>query len=182
MAMTPEEKAARKRDRMIAKAREFTLGTYSTKYVAPIYQRMIRAESAAEPDGDVCAVVKGELARVPRRRGQCVCVTCGLVGPWKGNSMGGGPIETGHFITGRTAAVLYADGNAHPQCVHCNQHLGGNPANYELWMQHVYGPKATDALRRLRHTTRKFTREELVDMKLEFTERLKMAEVAINST
>jgi len=173
--LTDEEKLERKRQRMAEHARRWTIGTHAGK-VAKAYQKMVRAEYAARPAGLVPAVVNGEVVGVFRRLGQCVCVTCGKVGPWKGNSAGGGPIETGHFVPGRRASVLFEPHNAHPQCKSCNQHLGGNQANYKLWIEHVYGADEEDRLRRLKNESRRFTREELVDMQLAFQARLKAAE------
>jgi hypothetical protein len=172
--LTAEEKAARKRQRMAETARKYTIGTYKGK-VAAVFQAMVRAEAAAKP-GPAIAVMEGKIRLVPRRVGQCVCVTCGKVGPWKGRTFGGGPIQTGHFPPGRSASILFEPHAAHPQCVHCNYTLGGNEANYQIWISHVYGPGEPARLKRLRHETRQFTRGELVDMKLEFQSRLKAAE------
>ena len=173
--LTPEERASRARNRMIETAHQWELGTHAGK-VATVYQRMVRAESAAMPDGYASAIVLGHVQEVFRQVGQCVCITCGKVGPWKGDFHGGGVIETGHFIASRRATILFEPSNAHPQCKHCNRHLGGNPANYELWMQHVYGPDEPDRLHRLKHTTRQFTHDELVDLQIGYRDRLKAAE------
>lgn len=173
--LTEEQKAARKRNRMIEKAREWTIGTHTNK-VAAVYQRMVRAVEASRPEGMTPAVVNGVVSQVFRRVGECVCVTCGKVGPWKGTSIGGGVIETGHFIASRRASILFEPSNSHPQCKHCNRHLSGNQSNYELWMQAVYGQDEPDRLRSMKFQTRQFTREELVDMHLEFQARLKAAE------
>ena len=181
--LTSEEKLERKRRLMGDKAAEYQIGTYTNKFVAPVFQRMIRAEAAAVPWAFASAVVDGELRMVFRQVGECVCVTCGKVGPWKGNSIGGGTIETGHFVAGRRASILFEPTNAHPQCKHCNRHLFGNQARYEVWMAHTYGLDEPDRLRRLKSETRQFSREELVDMRIEFQARLTAAEnlIAENS-
>ena len=176
MAMPPEEKARRARQRMLDKAREYQTGTYINRFVASEFQRMIRAEQAASSPGYPVAVVDGKVVGVFRQRGECVCVTCGKTGPWKGDAFGGGEIETGHFLASRRASIVLEEHNAHPQCKHCNRHLSGNQANYEMWMQHVYGQDEVDRLRRLKTETRQFTREELVDRLIEYRERLKAAE------
>jgi len=175
VTLTDQEKAARARQRMLDKAREYTTGTYINKFVAPVFQRMIRGEAGAQPDGMTPAIVGGQNTEVFRRVGQCVCVTCGRVGAWKGNYLGGGTIETGHFIASRRASILFEPHNSHPQCKHCNRHLGGNQANYEVWMQHVYGPDEPDRLKRLKHETRQFTREELVALRILYKTRLDTA-------
>jgi len=178
MPLTEQEKHERKRARMLQTAKQYTPGTYMRK-VAQIYQRMIRAEAAAKPEGVVFAITAGKVAEVFRRVGQCVCVTCGKVGPWKGNAIGGGVIESGHFIASRRASVLFEPHNCHPQCKFCNQHLGGDQGNYELYIQHVYGHEEAGRLRRLKNEVKQFTRDELVDMKLDFQARLKAAEELI---
>lgn len=170
--LTPEEKAERARDRMLEKTREMGAGTYSSKVVAPIFQRMIRAEAAALPAGRTHAIANGKLYRVDRLVGECVCVTCGKVGPW---SSGIGGMHTGHFLP-RTAPVLYEEGNVAPQCSYCNRYQGGAPQQYRLWMAAVRGEETIERLERLKATIRSFTRDELVDMKIAFTARLKAAE------
>jgi hypothetical protein len=174
MTLTPEEKAARARQRMIVKAREYQLGTYAAKFVAPVFQQMIRANAAALPAGMTYAVVDGELARVYRRVGQCACVTCGKVLPWKNSGRTHGSLDTGHFLHG-VAAIRFDEDNVAPQCVHCNQHRDGASDNYRLWMTERRGTEIIERLTRLNHTTRRFTREELVDMRVDYAARLKAA-------
>ena len=170
--MTPEEKAARKRERMIEKAREFQLGTYSRKFVANVFQRMIRAEYAALPACHDSAVVDGEMAIVYRKVGQVVCVTCGKVCRWDDSKQ----VNTGHFLAGRSFSILYEEDNVMPQCVRCNLHLSGNQNAYRMWMLFVRGPDAVERLERLKQQSVSFSREELVDMRIEFTKRLRAAE------
>lgn len=175
MTIPPELKAERSRKRMIDKAAEYQLGTYSCKFVAPLFQKAIRAEAAADPHHYVTAVVDGTIRQVERKLGQCVCVTCGTVGPWKGNSIGGGPIETGHFIGSRRASILFEESNAHPQCKICNHRMNGNHGCYEMWMRAVYGQDEIDRLRRLKNESITFDREQLVDMRIAFQKRLDAA-------
>lgn len=175
MTLTKEQKADRSRARMLENAKCYQLGTYSNRYVAPVFQKMVRAEAAAKPEGFTLAIEGGEATDVWRRIGQCVCVTCGKVAPWKGDTIGGGLIETGHFIASRRMSVLYEPTNSHPQCKYCNKHLSGNQGVYELWMRNVYGQEEIDRLRKLKNETVTFTREQLVDMRIQFAARLKAA-------
>jgi hypothetical protein len=163
---------------MLAKAREYSIGMYSRK-VAAVFQQMVRAEAAAEPAGGVFAIIGGKVRLVYRQVGQCVCVTCGKVAPWKGDYIGGGKMDTGHFPASRRASILFEPHAVHPQCKHCNRHLHGNEGNYEVWVQHVYGDEEVARLKRLKHEIRRFTRGELVDMKLAFTARLTIAKEQI---
>ncbi len=178
MPLSTEERAQRKRDRMIEKAREKrqSPAQYARNVAAPVFQKMIRAEAAAKEAGTSIAVAHGEVREVFREVGQCVCVTCGRVGPWTDKSVYGGTFDTGHFLAGRGASIVFEETGAHPQCKYCNDRLGGNQANYEIWMRHVYGQDEIDRLRRLKAKVRQFTIEEIVDMRIEFGERLKAAE------
>ncbi len=173
MTLTDQEKAANARQRMLTKAREYTTGTYVNRFVAPVFQRMIRAEAAAQPDGWTPAIVDGELAHKWRNVGQCVCVTCGKRGPW---SSGLGGMHTGHFLASRRNSILFEESNVAPQCSHCNRFQGGSPQQFRMWMLAVRGEETVARLERLKHTTRSFTREELVDMRIEYQARLKAAE------
>jgi len=175
VTLTAEEKLANKRSKMIEKAKEYQLGTYSRKKVAPVYQQMVRAEAAAKPAGYYSAIVDGEMFQVHREVGQCVCVTCGKVLPWKNSSASHGRLDTGHFIPSRRMSILFEPNNSHPQCVHCNKYLGGNQGCYELWMRHVYGQEEIDRLRRRKNENVQCTREELVDMRIVYQARLKEA-------
>lgn len=170
--MTPEEKAERARQRMIAKAQEFQIGTYVARFVAPEFQRMIRAEAAAEPPWPALAIVAGRAERTFRCVGFCVCATCGAVRPWSG---GLGGMHTGHFLASRRFSILFDEDNVAPQCSKCNRYRGGAPQEFRLWMEAVRGPETIARLERLKSTTRTFTREELVDMRLEFKRRLAAA-------
>lgn len=179
--LEPEEKIQRRRERLIEKAKEYQLGTYASKFVAPKFQLMIRAENAARPSGFSPAIVRGELSQVHRETGQCACVTCGKVGPWKGNSAGGGEIESGHFIASRRMGVLFEQNNVHPQCKLCNRHLAGNQGCYELWMRKVFGQDEVDRLRQLRYAVVSFTRDQLVDMLIDYDRRLSAAKEIIEA-
>lgn len=173
MTLTPEEKAERARQRMIETAHGMSTATYSRKNVAPIFQKMIRAEAAAWPECRAPAVVNGKIYHVDRVVGQCVCVTCGKVAPWTTQI---GTMQSGHFLPGRLFSTLYEEDNIAPQCSHCNEHEHGAPDRFRLWMAAVRGEETIERLVRLKATTRQFTGEELVDMRISFAARLKAAE------
>jgi len=156
--LTPQQKADRARQRMIEKAHESSTGTYSAKFVAPVFQRMIRAEAAARPECLSPAVVEGKMHHVGRFVRQCVCVTCGRVAPWTSKN---GIIQTGHFLPSRCFSILYEEDNVAPQCIRCN--------NYE------HGALDRFRLTRLKATKRQFTHEELVDMRIGYKARLEAA-------
>jgi len=174
MALSPEEKSKRRRERMIQKAKEYTPTTYIRKFVAPEFQRMIRAEYGARTTGFTTAVKNGQIVEVLRMLGECVCVTCGTVYPWSGERYGGA-LDTGHFIGSRRNAILFEEDNVAPQCVSCNRYHGGRPSEYRVWMECVYGIETIERLERLRNETRRFTREELVEMRITHKNRLDTA-------
>jgi hypothetical protein len=170
MPISSEEKAKRARERMLEKAKEFQTTTYVRK-VAAVFQRMIRAEAAADPRQFVTAVVDGTIQQVERSLGQCVCITCGRVMRWEGKH-----IHTGHFLASRRNSILLEETNVAPQCAHCNGYQGGMPQEYRLWMRMVRGPEAIERLERLKVESRTFGREELVDLRIAYAARLAAAE------
>lgn len=174
MPLSPEQKAANARQRMLESAKGYSTSTYARK-VATIFQRMIRAEAGADPRQYVTAIVDCEVRQVERRIGQCVCVTCGKVACWTGNSVGGGEIETGHFIASRCNSILFEETNVAPQCKVCNRHRGGEQQLYRRWMTMVRGVAEIERLERLKQQSRKFTHEDLVDMRIAYQSRLDAA-------
>ena len=181
---TAEEKAERARQRSIEHAKQFQLGTYSRKFVAPLFQQMIRAEYAALPAIATIlgwklhsavgrAIVNGEMGEVKYDGGQCVCVTCGKVEPWK-SGLGG--MHTGHFLASRRNSILFDEDNVAPQCSYCNYQRNGEQQLFRKWMLAVRGPEVVERLERLKNDVKVFSREELVDMKIAYAARLKAAE------
>jgi hypothetical protein len=173
MPISPEEKAARARARMIEKAREYSTGTYLGRFVCPTFQRMIRAEAGADPRQYVTAVVDGVIAQVERQIGQCVCVTCGRVARWDSGILG---IHCGHFLGSRRNSILLEESNCATQCHSCNYYPTGAPEAFRLWMRMVRGQAAIERLEKLKTTSRTFGREELVDLRISYAARLAAAE------
>lgn len=157
------------RERLLATAKRYQTGTYSTKFVAPVYQKMIRAEAGSRP-GLVRAVVDGKILHVRRKLGQCVCITCGAVGKWDGGGM-----NAGHFLASRCNSILFEEENIAPQCRVCNCFHSGRPEEFREWMIAVRGAEVVERLERLKVQSVSFTREELVDKRIEFESRLSRA-------
>lgn len=67
------------------------------------------------------------------------CVTCGRIYPFK-------KLQAGHFVPGRTRAVLFDERCVHAQCYRCNVVLGGNWPPYYRFMQQEYGQKIIEEL------------------------------------
>jgi len=177
--LLPEEKAQRERERLIKKAREMSSGTYCRKFVAPLFQRMIRAEDASEPAWATKAVVNGELIGVYRRVGQCVCITCGNVNAWDSGIKG---MHTGHFLASRRNSILLEEANCAPQCSSCNFYRSGAPNEFRQWMLAVRGLDVIERLETLKRQSVSFSRDDLVDMKIAFSARLKAAELKMKGT
>lgn len=170
--LSPDEKSARERERMIETAKQYSTGTYCRKFVSVIFQRMIRAESGADPRQYVTAVVDGKIQQVARRVGQCVCVTCGKVDSWDSGIKG---LHTGHFAASRRNSILLEEDNVAPQCSSCNFYRSGAPAEFRLWMLAVRGIEVIERLERLKRTSVSFGREQLVDIRISYKSRLDAA-------
>lgn len=170
--LTDDDRAERARLRMLETARAYSTGTYLRKFVSPLYQRMRRAEFAAEPLPFALAIVNGELASVDRSIGECVCVTCGKVQNWDSGIKG---MHTGHFLASRRNSILLEDENTYPQCSGCNFYRSGAPQEFRKYMLEMKGPETIERLERLKTESRSFGREELVDMRIRYQERLNNA-------
>jgi hypothetical protein len=92
--------------------------------------------------------------------GTVECFTCGTLMFWKDS-------HAGHFVGGRTNAVLFDERIVKPQCPRCNLYLGGSYAAYTLRMLDEVGREKVDELMALKSQTLKFTRcdlEEKIEM------------------
>jgi hypothetical protein len=178
MKKSDEEKAANARQKMIDKAKEYGADSYCRKFVAPIFQRMIRAEFAAHSDwhGYEPAVVDGDIEFVFHYAGQCVCITCGKVDLWDSGIKG---MHTGHFLASRRNSILLEEENCAPQCSSCNYYRSGAASEFRQWMLAVRGMDVIERLEALKRQSVSFDREQLVDMRIEFNRRLKAAELKI---
>tara|TARA_Y100000593_G_scaffold72112_1_gene132455 strand:- start:467 stop:1183 length:717 start_codon:yes stop_codon:yes gene_type:complete len=172
-------KAARHRQRLLDKAKEYQTSTYVRKFVAPIFQRMIRAEAGAEMCGTAVVIVDGELDVVERKRGQCACVTCGAVKAWDSGIRG---MHCGHFIASRRNSILFEEDNVAPQCSHCNYYGSGRAQEFRKWMLDVRGLAVVERLERLKTESRQFCRDELVDLRIGYAARLKAAQQAMKGS
>lgn len=72
------------------------------------------------------------------------CVTCDKTFHWK-------KIQAGHFVSGRSGRILFADKNVHPQCYACNVILSSNWDSYFKFMEKTYGMKTIRALMALKN-------------------------------
>lgn len=85
------------------------------------------------------------------------CFTCGQPKFWK-------ELQAGHFIGGRTNAVLFNEDIVNPQCLMCNVFLHGNYGKYTLKMIDLHGREKVEEFLALKHKTVKYTRSDLEEM------------------
>lgn len=78
------------------------------------------------------------------------CVTCGRIFPFKS-------LQAGHFIPGRTNAVLFDERLVFTQCMACNVFLGGNYIEYFVFMESEWGRAKIDEFRALKHQTVRYS-------------------------
>lgn len=152
--------------------------TRARQQVAALFQKMVRAEWGAKPSGHVCAVQDGRIVTIERHCGQCVCITCGRVTAW---DAGLKHMHTGHFISGRSASILFDERNVAPQCAHCNVYRHGATADFLIWMEAIHGSAAVNELQQKRHAPAGYDRTALVDMWFEFSARLKAAQLTMRT-
>ena len=82
------------------------------------------------------------------------CVTCRAPIYWK-------EAQAGHFVPGRTNAVLFHPDLVHVQCIACNIFRGGNYAAYTLFMLDRYGREKVEEFLSLKHKVVKLARSDL---------------------
>ena len=139
------------RARMLNSLKQYQLGK-AKNLVAKKFQEMIRVEHAA---------AHGGVLR---------CCTCDATG-----CLGENKFDAGHFIGGRRASVIFNEMNCHVQCVQCNKWGHGMPEAYARFMRKTYGPDAIVQLNQFSREDRKFTHDELCDLKIGFLARIKAA-------
>lgn len=89
------------------------------------------------------------------------CITCGRTYEFK-------KLQAGHFIDGRTNSILFDEDGCHPQCHGCNMFKSGAKLEYREWMLKNMGIETIERLMALSHTTRVFTRDELLTLQSSF--------------
>lgn len=147
MALTDEEKRARKVERTLERFRTLRIGT-CVQETARLFQRLVRLK-AIEPDGKL------------------TCCSCGK------RDYPGRHMDSGHWIGRTSKAVIFDNRNCHPQCVSCNQ-FGRGPvkAGYDEFMRRTYGRDVMDELIRLGNTPKQWTRDELAEMYVSYREEI----------
>jgi hypothetical protein len=102
-----------------------------------------------------------------------VCCSCGKTFAYR-------DLEAGHFLPGRNNAYLFYEKGVHAQCTNCNCYLDGNRVGYERFLIHKYGTEEVEFQKALHWKTKKFTLQELKDLKKEIIAKIK--DLTINSS
>jgi hypothetical protein len=94
-----------------------------------------------------------------------LCITCKQLHEIKG-------MDAGHGITRGESSTLFDERNVHAQCKRCNMR-GGEQYLYMIEVDNLYGEGTAEELQRLRHETKKFSRPELIEMIIDYKQRIK---------
>lgn len=86
-----------------------------------------------------------------------MCVTCKLWFPFK-------ELQAGHFVGGRTNALLFDEEIVHTQCARCNLYLKGNYQAYTLFMLKKHTEEEVEELLSRKFKTLKLTEQDFLDI------------------
>lgn len=86
-----------------------------------------------------------------------VCITCGKTYPIES-------LQAGHFIAGRSNAVLFDEQITHAQCYACNVGLHGNILVYRRKIISMYGAGSDELMEIKSKQPRKYTIFELEEL------------------
>ena len=109
-------------------------------------------------------------AYICERDKQKGCISCGVA---LSDSVVGGGCDAGHYRSRGSSPHLRFDiRNIHGQCKRCNRYLAGNVTEYRTGLINRIGIEALEALES-DNTPRKFTIDELKDIKALYKRKLK---------
>jgi len=97
------------------------------------------------------------------------CCTCNSV-------LSFNKLQAGHFVPGRSNAVLFHEDIVHLQCISCNHHKSGNLTEYVEYMHRRYGIEKTSYLRGLRYQKVKYSEFDFYLLNEEFKKKIKLLE------
>jgi len=99
------------------------------------------------------------------------CISCGA--PLNLDKLGGA-FDCGHYRSvGSSPHLRFDERNAHGQCKHCNRYLAGNHVAYRHGLIERIGLAEVEALE-AEQTIRKYTKDELDRMAIEYRSRAKV--------
>lgn len=114
-------------------------------------------------------------AYIRARDGGEPCISCGS--PLSSEGVGGG-FDAGHFRSrGAAPHLRFHEHNIAGQCKRCNRYMTGNVPAMRTGLIGRYGLEAVEALEN-DNTTRKWTRDELIEIRRYYTAKRKALESA----
>ena len=149
----------------------------AVKIVSKKIRNSARKRKTLAQEVEAAAVLLQRLVRLKASddNGYAVCVTCDKCCHYK-------EMDGGHFISRNHKSVKLLEKNIHPQCKGCNGFKMKDSLTvlrYRNWMVDMYGEKVVNDLESLAYQTKKFTREELADLAVDFKEQIKYHEERI---
>ena len=90
------------------------------------------------------------------------CISCGRLIPVAGN-------DAGHFVPGRSDAILFEEHNCHLQCIRCNRFAQGAFVDYEMALRELYGEEEVERLKQLKFKTVKYSLQDFIAIKKKYT-------------
>lgn len=99
--------------------------------------------------------------------GYATCVTCDHRDHWK-------KMQAGHFLPGRTNAILFDEMGCFTQCYACNIRKQGNAVEYFLFMENNFGREEIDRQRKLKQTVLKRTEQDYLDLMAKYQAKIDM--------
>ena len=100
------------------------------------------------------------------KNGYCTCITCGKRTRWNDG------MQAGHGMAGRTNAILFEEKLVAAQCLACNMFKNGMPDEYHEVLLKKYGEEGYYELLRQKHSSRRFTVDELEEMISEWRDKI----------
>lgn len=85
-------------------------------------------------------------------------------------------LQAGHFIPGRHNNNLFSEKGVHAQCYNCNCNLKSNPLVYRRKIIEMYGEGYDEVLEQEDKITKKYTIQDLEELKIELKKKIKELE------
>ena len=138
-----------------------------------------KTKTIAKEVDDVAKLMQ-ELVRLKAAddNGYVECCTCGVVRLWNDRMQGA------HFISRGKLATKIMIENCHPACAYCNQWVHKTTLGilaYREYMICWYEEDGVDEIVALSRTIKKWTREEVADIKKDFLKQIKFHEKRVGA-
>ena len=98
-----------------------------------------------------------------------LCVTCGKRYHIK-------LLQAGHYVAGRTNAILFSERGVHAQCYNCNINLRGNTLEYRRKIIEMYGEGADEEIEAEKSKIVKYTIPDLEELLTHYKEEIVILE------